>query len=40
MGRGKIEHEFKREKGDFHLGGTQGKDSQGGENKVLLLSRR
>jgi len=22
------------------LGGTQGKDSQGGENKVLLLSRR
>ena len=36
IGRGKIEHETKREKNYFHLGGTQEK----GENKVLPPLRR
>ena len=36
MGRGKIELETKREKKDFHLGGTQ----EEGESKVLPPSGR
>ena len=36
MGKGKIEHETKREKIDFRLGGTQ----EEGESKVLPPSRR
>ena len=36
IGRGKIEHETKREKNYFHLGGTQEK----GESKVLPPLRR
>ena len=36
MGRGKIEHEIKREKMDFPLGETQ----KEGESKVLPLSSR
>ena len=36
MGRGKIERQTKREKMDFHLGGTQ----EEGESKVLPSSRR
>ena len=36
MGKGKIERETKREKRDFHLGGTQ----EEGENKVLPHLRR
>ena len=38
MGRGKIEHETKREKRDFRLGGMQEdrEESRGGESKVSL----
>ena len=36
MGRGQIERETKREKMDFHLGGTREK----GESKLLPPSRR
>ena len=36
MGRGKIKCEIKREKRDFHLGGTQ----EEGESKVLPPLRR
>ena len=36
MGRGEIEHETKREKMDFRLGGMQ----EEGECKVLPPSRR
>ena len=36
IGRGKIEHETKREKNYFHLGGTQEK----GESKILPPLRR
>ena len=36
MGGGKIERETKREKNDFHLGGTQ----EEGESKILQPSRR
>ena len=36
MGRGKIKRETKREKMDFHLGGTQ----EEGESKVLPPLRR